>query len=282
VAAQCQNDFKHSHEPGVKILIDQQKSSTIEPVVIAADVHKSFDSLEVLKGIDLEVKQGEVVVILGPSGSGKSTFLRCVNHLEVMDSGYITVSGTQIGYTLKDGQLYRANDRTESKQRRKVGMVFQQFNLFRHMTVLQNIIEAPVGLHGVSRSDAIARARELLQLVGLQDRETNYPAQLSGGQQQRVAIARALAIQPDLLLFDEPTSALDPELVGEVLATMRKLANEGFTMIVVTHEISFAREAADKVAFMDDGKIVELGTPQQVLEQPKNPRTREFLKRFLS
>jgi polar amino acid transport system ATP-binding protein len=263
-------------------LIDQQKSSTIEPVVIAADVHKSFDSLEVLKGIDLEVKQGEVVVILGPSGSGKSTFLRCVNHLEVMDSGYITVSGTQIGYTLKDGQLYRANDRTESKQRRKVGMVFQQFNLFRHMTVLQNIIEAPVGLHGVSRSDAIARARELLQLVGLQDRETNYPAQLSGGQQQRVAIARALAIQPDLLLFDEPTSALDPELVGEVLATMRKLANEGFTMIVVTHEISFAREAADKVAFMDDGKIVELGTPQQVLEQPKNPRTREFLKRFLS
>ncbi|GAB3624560.1 amino acid ABC transporter ATP-binding protein [Mariniluteicoccus endophyticus] len=251
------------------------------PLVTARGVHKSFGSLEVLKGIDLDVHKGEVIVILGPSGSGKSTFLRCVNGLERMDSGSIVVNGTQIGYVMKNGRLTVASDRVAAKQRQQIGMVFQQFNLFPHMTVLENLIEAPVGLHGVSRSEAIAYARELLQMVGLADRESTHPKQLSGGQQQRVAIARALAIRPSLLLFDEPTSALDPELVGEVLTAMRDLANQGFTMMVVTHEISFAREAADRVVFMDGGVVVETGPPSQVLENPQHERTRTFLNRFL-
>ena len=198
-----------------------------------------------------------------------------------MNSGSITVNGVQIGFEMHDGKLYRARDSVIAKQRRRVGMVFQQFNLFQHMTVLENIIEAPVRLHGVPRAQAVERARRLLTLVGLADREASYPRQLSGGQQQRVAIARALAIEPDLLLFDEPTSALDPELVGEVLNTMRTLADQGHTMIVVTHEISFAREAADTVIFMDGGYIVEQGAPQDVLENPQHERTQEFLRRFL-
>jgi polar amino acid transport system ATP-binding protein len=250
-------------------------------VVVARGVEKSFDDVEVLRGIDLEVRRGEVIVIMGPSGSGKSTFLRCVNNLEDMDAGYITVNGEQIGYELRGAKLVRASDAVAARQRTRVGMVFQQFNLFPHMTVLQNLIEAPVGLHKVSRQDAVGRARDLLALVGLADRERAYPRQLSGGQQQRVAVARALAIEPDLLLFDEPTSALDPELVGEVLTTMRSLADQGHTMVVVTHEVGFARQAADTVVFMDEGRVVETGPPEQVLHHPKHPRTQEFLARFL-
>ena len=247
------------------------------PVVVARNVHKSFGRLEVLKGIDLDVRRGEVVVILGPSGSGKSTFLRCINHLEDMDAGFITVGGTQIGYQTHGEQLIRASDRVTARQRLTIGMVFQQFNLFGHMTVMENLIEAPVGLHHIPRAEAKARARDLLQMVGLADRENTYPRQLSGGQQQRVAIARALAIQPQLLLFDEPTSALNPELVGEVLGTMRQLAGEGYTMIIVTHEIGFARQAADRVVFMDGGVVIEEGRPSDVLDNPQHPRTRAFL-----
>ncbi|AYD04265.1 amino acid ABC transporter ATP-binding protein [Neorhizobium sp. NCHU2750] len=252
-----------------------------KPLVQARNVHKSFDHLEVLKGIDLDVMPGEVVVILGPSGSGKSTFLRCINHLEAIHKGYIEVDGEQIGYRVKNDRLEKLSTNGIAKQRRKIGMVFQQFNLYPHMTVLQNIIEAPVGIHGHSRKDAIETARNLLQRVGLAEKANAYPRQLSGGQQQRVAIARALAIKPKLMLFDEPTSALDPELVGEVLATMRDLAKQGLTMIVVTHEIGFAKEAADRVVFMDGGVIVEQGKPEDVIGNPQHPRTQAFLSRFL-
>jgi polar amino acid transport system ATP-binding protein len=251
------------------------------PLVRARNVHKSFDHLEVLKGIDLDVMPGEVVVILGPSGSGKSTFLRCINHLEAIHRGSIEVDGEQIGYRLQRGRLVKLSENAIAAQRRRIGMVFQQFNLYPHMTVLQNIIEAPVGVHGESRASAVAHARQLLARVGLADKADNFPRQLSGGQQQRVAIARALAIRPKLILFDEPTSALDPELVGEVLATMRDLAGQGLTMIVVTHEIGFAREAADRVVFMDGGHIVESGTPEEVIGRPRHPRTQAFLSRFL-
>ncbi|MER8545425.1 amino acid ABC transporter ATP-binding protein [Mesorhizobium sp. M0684] len=251
------------------------------PLVRARDVHKAFGPLEVLKGIDLDVAPGEVVVILGPSGSGKSTFLRCINHLEAIDQGSIEVDGEQIGYRLHDGRLDKLSDRAIAAQRRKIGMVFQQFNLYPHMTTLQNVIEAPVGVHRENRKEAIGYARELLTRVGLADKIDAYPRQLSGGQQQRVAIARALAIRPKLMLFDEPTSALDPELVGEVLATMRDLARQGLTMIVVTHEIGFAREAADRVVFMDDGNVIEAGPPDEVLAKPRHPRTRAFLSRFI-
>ncbi|OHV82713.1 amino acid ABC transporter ATP-binding protein [Rhizobium sp. LCM 4573] len=251
------------------------------PLVQARDVHKAFDQLEVLKGIDLDVMPGEVVVILGPSGSGKSTFLRCINHLEAIQKGYIEVDGEQIGYRVKNDRLEKLSPNGIARQRRKIGMVFQQFNLYPHMTVLQNIIEAPVGVHGESRKDAIENAKQLLQRVGLSEKANAYPRQLSGGQQQRVAIARALAIKPKLMLFDEPTSALDPELVGEVLSTMRDLAKQGLTMIVVTHEIGFAREAADRVVFMDGGKIVEMGKPEDVIGNPQHPRTQAFLSRFL-
>ncbi|NTJ43799.1 amino acid ABC transporter ATP-binding protein [Agrobacterium larrymoorei] len=250
-------------------------------MVRAVNVHKSFDQLDVLKGIDLEVKPGEVVVILGPSGSGKSTFLRCINHLEPIQKGFVEVDDEQIGYRVRKDRLEKLSDNGIAKQRRKIGMVFQQFNLYPHMTVLQNIIEAPVGVHGEKRQDAIANARQLLKRVGLSEKADAYPRQLSGGQQQRVAIARALAIKPKLMLFDEPTSALDPELVGEVLATMRDLAKQGLTMIVVTHEIGFAREAADRVVFMDGGVIVEQGKPEDVIGNPQHPRTQAFLSRFL-
>ncbi|MGE7368617.1 amino acid ABC transporter ATP-binding protein [Neorhizobium sp. NPDC001467] len=252
-----------------------------KPLVQARNVHKAFDQLEVLKGIDLDVMPGEVVVVLGPSGSGKSTFLRCINHLESIQQGFIEVDGEQIGYRVRNDRLEKLTDNGIARQRRKIGMVFQQFNLYPHMTVLQNIIEAPVGVHGESRKDAIENARQLLKRVGLSEKEGNYPRQLSGGQQQRVAIARALAIKPKLMLFDEPTSALDPELVGEVLATMKDLASQGLTMIVVTHEIGFAREAADRVVFMDGGVIVEQGKPEDVIGNPQHPRTQAFLSRFL-
>ncbi len=245
------------------------------------NVHKAFGKIEVLKGIDLDVAAGEVVVILGPSGSGKSTLLRCINHIEAIDRGSIEVDGDQIGYALRNGRLHRLSTAAIVRQRRRIGMVFQAFNLYPHMTVLQNITEAPIGVHGESRAAARDHALALLGRIGLADKADAYPRQLSGGQQQRVAIARALAIRPKLLLFDEPTSALDPELVGEVLATMRDLAGQGLTMIVVTHEIAFARDAADRVVFMDDGRVLEQGAPAAVLEAPEHPRTRLFLSRFM-
>ena len=251
------------------------------PLVRARDIHKSFDHLEVLKGIDLDVMPGEVVVILGPSGSGKSTFLRCINHLEAINRGFIEVDGEQIGHRMRNGRLQKLTGNGIARQRRKIGMVFQQFNLYPHMTALENVIEAPIGVHGMNRRDATTGALDLLDRVGLSDKAASYPRQLSGGQQQRVAIARALAIKPKLMLFDEPTSALDPELVGEVLTTMRDLARQGLTMIVVTHEIGFAREAADRVVFMDGGKIVEMGRPEEVMDNPRHPRTQAFLSRFL-
>jgi polar amino acid transport system ATP-binding protein len=249
--------------------------------VRARNVHKSFDDVEVLKGIDLDVAPGEVVVVLGPSGSGKSTFLRCINHLEAIDKGSIMVGGEQMGYRLHKGRLVKLPPRAITKQRRGIGMVFQQFNLYPHMTALQNIMEAPIGVHKQDRKQARDHAMELLTRVGLAHKADAYPHQLSGGQQQRVAIARALAIKPQLMLFDEPTSALDPELVGEVLATMRELADQGLTMIVVTHEIGFAKEAADRVIFMDGGYIVEQGKPEDVLGNPQHARTRSFLGRFI-
>ncbi|TAU80837.1 amino acid ABC transporter ATP-binding protein [Rhizobium leguminosarum] len=252
-----------------------------KPLVRARNVHKSFDQLEVLKGIDLDVMPGEVVVVLGPSGSGKSTFLRCINHLEAINKGFIEVDGEQIGYRLRKDRLEKLSSNGIASQRRKIGMVFQQFNLYPHMTVLQNIVEAPIGVHGESRKAATENAMRLLERVGLSEKAGSYPRQLSGGQQQRVAIARALAIKPKLMLFDEPTSALDPELVGEVLSTMRDLAKQGLTMIVVTHEIGFAREAADRVVFMDGGNVVEMGKPEDVIGNPQHPRTQAFLARFL-
>ena len=251
------------------------------PVVRARNVHKAFGPNEVLKGIDLDVMPGEVVVLLGPSGSGKSTFLRCLNHLEAIDQGSIEVAGEQMGHRLEKGRLLRLSERQIAVQRRKIGMVFQQFNLYAHMTALENVVEAPIGVHGHKPEDAMRYGRDLLARVGLADKENAYPRQLSGGQQQRVAIARALAIRPQLMLFDEPTSALDPELVGEVLATMRDLASQGLTMVVVTHEIGFAREAADRAVFIDGGVIVEQGRPGDILANPQHPRTRSFLSRFV-
>ncbi|TCO51384.1 polar amino acid transport system ATP-binding protein [Kribbella antiqua] len=250
-------------------------------VLQARGVRKSFGHTEVLSGIDLDVNSGETVVVLGPSGSGKSTFLRCVNLLESLDAGRITVDGRDVGYDVRGGRLHELRPNEIARRRRDIGMVFQQFNLFPHMTALENIIEAPIAVLGEGRREATARAVELLAEVGLAGREKAYPRQLSGGQQQRVAIARALAMRPKLMLFDEPTSALDPELVGEVLVTMKKLATAGLTMVVVTHEISFAREAADRVVFMDGGLVIEQGTPEQVIDNPQHERTRAFLSRFL-
>jgi polar amino acid transport system ATP-binding protein len=247
------------------------------PLVRIRGLRKSFGAQLVLDGIDLDVREGEVTVLLGPSGSGKSTLLRCVNHLERPDAGFVEVGGDIVGYRPGHGRLHELRARAITRQRAQVGMVFQQFNLFPHMTVLENITEAPVAVHGTSRKQAAARARTLLARVGLAGREDSYPRQLSGGQQQRVAIARALAMEPRLLLFDEPTSALDPELVGDVLAVMRDLAVSGMTMIVVTHEIGFAREVADTVAFLDGGRIIESGTPADVLADPRHPRARAFL-----
>lgn len=254
---------------------------TKEPLVRVRNVHKSYEHLEVLKGVDLDVMPGEVVAILGPSGSGKSTFLRCINHLEAINRGSIEVDGEQIGYRLKGERLMRLSKNAIAVQRRMIGMVFQSFNLYPHMTVLENIMEAPVGVHGESKAAASATAMQLLERVGLSDKAKSFPRQLSGGQQQRVAIARALAIKPKLMLFDEPTSALDPELVGEVLNTMRDLAKQGLTMIVVTHEIGFAREAADRVVFMDGGHVIEMGKPEDVIGNPQHERTKGFLARFL-
>ncbi|WP_291475045.1 ectoine/hydroxyectoine ABC transporter ATP-binding protein EhuA [Corynebacterium sp.] len=256
-------------------------SSTDTPMIAFRDVWKRFGSLDVLKGIDFDVPAGSVTCLIGPSGSGKSTLLRCVNHLEQIDAGRIEVEGDLIGYRKKDGRLYEISERDAARQRAGVGMVFQSFNLFPHRTVLANITEAPVKVKGESKVEAEAYARELLDQVGLADKADAWPVQLSGGQQQRVAIARALAMRPKLMLFDEPTSALDPELVGEVLAVMRRLADDGMTMLVVTHEMGFAREVADQVAFMADGRIVEHGPGREVISNPKEERTRAFLSSIL-
>jgi polar amino acid transport system ATP-binding protein len=250
-------------------------------VLRAEGVHKSFGRVDVLQGIDLEVQPGQVMVLLGPSGSGKSTFLRCVNHLEKIDAGRIWVGGELVGYREANGKVYELREREVATRRAMVGMVFQRFNLFPHMTALDNVTEAPVHVKGTSRSAATARARELLDRVGLGDKAMAYPAQLSGGQQQRVAIARALAMDPKLMLFDEPTSALDPELVGDVLGVMRDLARDGTTMVVVTHEMGFAREVADEVVFMADGVIVERGPARQVIDAPAKARTKAFLSKVL-
>ncbi|HWF25958.1 MAG TPA: amino acid ABC transporter ATP-binding protein [Solirubrobacteraceae bacterium] len=252
-----------------------------DAMVKSEGVHKRFGRLEVLKGINLEVEHGEVMCLLGPSGSGKSTLLRCINHLEKINSGRLTVDGELVGYRESGGKLYELRESEVSRQRAQIGMVFQQFNLFPHMTALENVIEAPTRVLKVSRDEARERAVELLAQVGLADKADSYPAQLSGGQQQRVAIARALAMRPKLMLFDEPTSALDPELVGDVLDAMRRLAREGMTMIVVTHEMGFAREVADSVVFMDDGIVVESGKPAQVLANPRHERTQAFLSKVL-
>ncbi|HUE25528.1 MAG TPA: amino acid ABC transporter ATP-binding protein [Solirubrobacteraceae bacterium] len=251
------------------------------PMVKAEDVHKRFGRLEVLKGIDLEVNRGQVMCILGPSGSGKSTFLRCINHLEKINSGRLSVDGELVGYRESGGKLHELHEREVARKRAEIGMVFQHFNLFPHMTALENVTLAPVRVLNVSRGEARTRATELLNRVGLGDKLDTYPVALSGGQQQRVAIARALAMQPKLMLFDEPTSALDPELVGDVLDAMRQLATDGMTMIVVTHEMGFAREVADTVVFMDEGVVVESGRPDQVLANPRQERTKEFLSKVL-
>jgi polar amino acid transport system ATP-binding protein len=251
------------------------------PVVQAIAVCKKFGLLEVLKGVSLEVSPGEVMCIIGPSGSGKSTFLRCINHLEKVDAGQLYVDGELVGYERRGDKLYELREREVAGKRAAIGMVFQRFNLFPHMTAIENIIEAPIRVKGLTKAQAVERGRQLLARVGLEGREDTYPRQLSGGQQQRVAIARALAMEPKLMLFDEPTSALDPELVGEVLDVMRDLAKSGMTMIVVTHEIGFAREVGDALVFMDDGVIVESGTPKDVLSNPQHERTKSFLSKVL-
>ncbi len=251
------------------------------PMVLAEKVHKWFGRVEVLRGIDLQVNQGEVMCIVGPSGSGKSTFLRCINHLERIDSGRLSVQGQLVGYRERGGKLYEMRESEVAQQRLNIGMVFQRFNLFPHMTALGNIIEAPIRAKGEAKNMVKERAQTLLDRVGLGDRGDAYPSQLSGGQQQRVAIARALCMQPDLMLFDEPTSALDPELVGEVLEVMRQLADEGMTMVVVTHEMGFAREVGDSLVFMDDGVVVEAGDPREVLSNPQHDRTKAFLSKVL-
>jgi polar amino acid transport system ATP-binding protein len=252
------------------------------PLVHAVNVTKAFHGVEVLKGIDLDVRKGQVVCLLGPSGSGKTTFLRCINQLETIDGGRIWVDGDLMGYEERAGRLHQLPGKVIAEQRREIGMVFQRFNLFPHKTALENIMEAPIQVKGEKKDQVRERAIALLERVGLQDKPSAYPAQLSGGQQQRVAIARALAMQPKLMLFDEPTSALDPELVGEVLAVMRELANDGMTMIVVTHEMSFAREVADHVVFMDGGVVVEQGDPTSVINNPQHERTKSFLRRVQS
>ncbi|MGN6198697.1 amino acid ABC transporter ATP-binding protein [Humibacter sp.] len=251
------------------------------PMVEASAVSKSFGSNEVLKSITLNVRRGEVMCVIGPSGSGKSTFLRCINHLERIDAGRLYVDGQLVGYRQKGDKLYELKPGEAALQRRDIGMVFQHFNLFPHMTALENVTEAPMRVKGIRKQDAVARGRELLARVGLGNHASHYPSQLSGGQQQRVAIARALAMEPKLMLFDEPTSALDPELVGEVLDVMRGLAETGMTMVVVTHEMGFAREVGDSLVFMDGGVIVEAGDPRQVLTNPQHERTKAFLSKVL-
>ena len=254
---------------------------TAAQMVKAESVHKSFGRLEVLRGIDLEVQPREVMCIIGPSGSGKSTFLRCINHLEKIDAGRLWVDGELVGYRQQGDKLHELPDREVCRKRSEIGMVFQRFNLFPHMTALENAIEAPIRVKGEARDVSVSRARQLLERVGLADKVHAYPNQLSGGQQQRVAIARALAMQPKLMLFDEPTSALDPELVGEVLDVMRGLAKDGMTMVVVTHEMGFAREVGDSLVFMDGGVIVESGKPRDVIANPQHERTKTFLSKVL-
>ena len=262
-------------------LAEPPAASSAGPMVRAEGVRKSFGHLEVLKGIDLEVRNGEVMTLLGPSGSGKSTFLRLINHLETITAGRLSVDGQLVGYREQGGKLHELKESEVAGMRAEIGMVFQRFNLFPHMTALQNVMVAPVGVKRAPREEAKERAKALLERVGLSDKVNAYPGQLSGGQQQRVAIARALAMQPKLMLFDEPTSALDPELVGEVLDVMKDLARSGMTMIVVTHEMGFAREVADSVVFMDGGVVVESGSPEDVLVNPRHPRTKAFLSMVL-
>jgi polar amino acid transport system ATP-binding protein len=250
-------------------------------LVRAEKVHKRFGPLEVLKGINLTVGKGDVMCMIGPSGSGKTTFLRCINHLETISGGRLYVDGVLVGFVERNGKLHELHPREIAKQRREIGMVFQHFNLFPHMTALENCIEAPSRVQKRRKKEVVEEARALLDKVGLSDKADVYPAQLSGGQKQRVAIARALAMKPKLMLFDEPTSALDPELVGEVLDVMKQLAREGMTMVVVTHEMGFAREVGDQLIFMDDGVVVEAGKPREVLANPQHERTRTFLSKVL-
>ncbi len=252
-----------------------------EPTLRAEDVHKRFGRLDVLNGVTLEVRQSEVMCLVGPSGSGKTTFLRCINHLERIDAGRLWVDGELVGYRQAGDRLHELREVEVARKRAEIGMVFQRFNLFPHMTALQNVVEAPVRVKKVARRVAVERATELLAQVGLADKLGAYPAQLSGGMQQRVAIARALAMEPKLMLFDEPTSALDPELVGEVLDTMRRLAAEGMTMVVVTHEMAFAREVGDTLVFMDQGRVVESGPPREMISNPRHERTKSFLAKVL-
>jgi polar amino acid transport system ATP-binding protein len=254
---------------------------TESPMVRAETVCKNFGSNQVLKGITLEVARGEVMCLVGPSGSGKSTFLRCINHLERVDAGRLFVDDQLVGYEQRGDKLYELKPKVAALQRRDIGMVFQRFNLFPHMTALENVIEAPMQVRGLNKAAAMAKGNELLERVGLSGHKDHYPAHLSGGQQQRVAIARALAMEPKLMLFDEPTSALDPELVGEVLDVMKELASTGMTMIVVTHEMGFAREVADSLVFMDGGVVVESGDPREVLANPQHQRTQSFLSKVL-
>ena len=250
-------------------------------VVDARDVNKWFGKLHVLKDVCLQVKRQETVVIIGPSGSGKTTFIRCVNHLEKIQGGRIFVNGHLIGYRDVNGKLVEDKEANIARQRQEIGMVFQRFNLFPHMTAIENIVEAPIQVRGTPRDEAMVMGRALLQRVGLAAKESVYPNQLSGGQQQRIAIARALAMKPALMLFDEPTSALDPEMIGEVLEVMKELAREGMTMIVVSHEMGFAREVANRVVMMDDGVVVEEGTPDQMFSSPTQERTKTFLSKIL-
>jgi polar amino acid transport system ATP-binding protein len=253
----------------------------MQPMVVAEGVHKSYGSVSVLRGIDMIVQPGEVACVIGPSGSGKSTFLRCVNHLDRIDAGTMRVDGELIGYREKNGKLYELRESEIAEQRCGIGMVFQRFHLFPHMTARQNVMEGPRTVRRVARAKCREQAAALLDRVGLGDKQDAYPMQLSGGQQQRVAIARALAMEPRLMLFDEPTSALDPELVGEVLDVMRGLARDGMTMLVVTHEMGFAREVGDTLVFMDEGRIVEAGHPREVLANPREERTKAFLSKVL-
>ena len=253
-----------------------------ELIIEALNIHKAFGDLQILKGISLQVRRGEVVVLIGASGSGKTTFIRCINLLEDIQGGEIRVSGRPMGYrTRADGSLVRDSERNIARQRRDIGMVFQRFNLFPHMTALENIIEAPIQVLGVPRQAALEQAHALLKRVGLADKASHYPSMLSGGRQQRVAIARALAMKPQAMLFDEPTSALDPETVGEVLQVMKELAEEGMTMVVVTHEMGFACEVADRVVVLDQGELIEQGPPEQIFSRPTHPRTQAFLSRVL-
>ena len=253
-----------------------------QPILLARDVHKRFGAHEVLRGVSLQVQRGEVVCVIGPSGSGKTTFLRCLNHLERIDGGRIEIDGALVGYRERpDGRLVEDTAKEVARKRAEIGFVFQRFNLWPHLTALENVIEAPIHVRGERREEAIAAAERLLARVGLADKHDAYPSQLSGGQQQRVAIARALAMRPKLMLFDEATSALDPETIGEVLAVMAELAADGMTMICVTHEMGFAREAADRMVMMDDGLIIEEGPPEHFFTRPSHERTRQFLSKIL-